>query len=320
MRAVARNTVLPLPLRTAPATTAGAAYDTVGDKYLAYADGDPRQIYAFDSHYSYGDRCVWSMLDAKLLALRSSGRRSIDILDAGCGPGTWIRRIVTRARALGFTGIRARGFDIAEAQIRRARELARPLQDLAGVELRFEVADITCPLPESDGSVDLSLCLYAVLNHLRADQVSAVIAEFGRVTAGHFITTVRAAGSPPTIYVDGIEHARRFEQDNRAERFEVELDDGRRMTFQSRLFTAYELRRLVGRRMAIESLRGLDLFHARFARDPRWNPAWLADNDGFRGELARLEEQYGSDPDFIDHAAHLLLVARAVGGSRSITG
>ncbi len=311
MRAVARTQVLSLQPPATSRGTAPAAYDEVGDKYLAYADGDARRIYAFDGHCSFADRSLWSVLDAKLLELRASGRQSVSILDAGCGPGTWIRRLVIRARALGFTGIRARGFDMAEAQIRRARHLACGLQDLAGVEITFDVGDITRPLPEADGSVDLTLCLYAVLNHLKAEDLALVMGEIGRVTSGHFVTTVRAAGSPPTIYVDGIEHARRFWQDNSAERFDVELDDGRHMTFRSRLFTARELRDVVGGQLEIEALRGLDLFHARFAHDPRWTPGWLADNHGFRDALARLEEQYAANPDFIDHATHLLLVARS---------
>jgi SAM-dependent methyltransferase len=311
MRALARNQVFPLQLPAASRGTAHAAYDEAGDKYLAYADGDARQIYAFDGHCSFADRSLWSVLDAKLMALRESGRLSLTILDAGCGPGTWIRRLVIRARALGFTCIRARGFDMAEAQIRRARHLARGLQDLAGVEIAFDVGDITRPFQEGPGSVDLTLCLYAVLNHLKSEDLALVMGEIGRVTSGHFVTTVRAAGSPPTIYVDGIEHARQFRQDNNADRFDVELDDGRRMTFQSRLFTAQELRDSVGAHLEIETLRGLDLFHARFAHDPRWTPDWLADNHRFREALARLEEQYASNPDFIDHATHLLLVARS---------
>jgi hypothetical protein len=39
------------------------------------------------------------------------------ILDAGCGPGTWLRRVVTHAHRLGFSKITARGFDVALAQV-----------------------------------------------------------------------------------------------------------------------------------------------------------------------------------------------------------
>jgi SAM-dependent methyltransferase len=309
MRAVAK-TLSPLP-RLSDATNAAEAYNNAGDDYLAYADGDPRQIYEFGGHYSYGDRYVWSVLDRKLNALRAAGKTSLTMVDAGCGPGTWLRRLIVRARGLGFTQIRARGFDIAEAQIERARHHAHALNQLAGVELRFEVADITKPFPEADASVDLTLCLYCVLNHLPDRELSNVLAEIARVTSGSVVSTVRAIGSSPTIYVDTMEHAREFRQDHVAGRVFVELQDGRRMTFNSRLYAAAELHPIVSAALEIEELRGLDLFHGRFAPDPRWNPAGLAEQRGFRDELARLEERYSADPEFMDRAAHLLLVARA---------
>jgi len=293
-----------------PVAPASAAYNEAGDKYLAYADGDPRELFAFDGQYSYGDRCLWNVLDSMLVALRQSGAQSIRLLDAGCGPGTWLRRIVTRARALGFTRIRARGFDVAQAQIRKAMQLTQGLRDITGVDLAFSVADIALPMPEADRSVDLTLCLYGVLNHLQPSALSRALGEIGRITAGHFVTTVRAAGSQPTIYVDGIEQARRFRLDHRTDVLDVELDDSRRFTFRSRLFTSRELRDAVDRHMNVEALRGLDLFHARFAHDPRWNPSWLQDNSDFIRELDRLERKYESNPDFIDRATHLLLVAR----------
>jgi len=310
MRAQLRH-VPSIRIQERPIAPAGAAYEDATDKYLAYADGDPGQLFAFDGRHAYGDRCLWSVLDSKLIALRQSGAQSLRVLDAGCGPGTWLRRVVTRAHALGFTRIRARGFDVAQSQIRKAMQLGQGLRDLAGVDLSFGVADLALPLPEADQSVDLSLCLYGVLNHLKADAVTRAVSEIGRVTAGHFITTVRAAGSQPTIYVDRIEHARRFRLDDRSDIFDVELDDARRIVFYLRLFTSSELRDAVAAHMDVESLRGLDLFHARFGRDPRWNPSWLQDKSGFLDELAQLEQKYESNPDFIDHATHLLLVARA---------
>jgi hypothetical protein len=71
--------------------------------------------------HAYADRRVWALLEAKLADLRASGASSVSLLDAGCGPGTWLRRLVTRARALGFINITARGFDIAQAQKRWSR-------------------------------------------------------------------------------------------------------------------------------------------------------------------------------------------------------
>ena len=289
---------------------AAAAYNQAGDAYIVYADGDAGRLFSFDGHYAYADRRVWSLIQAKLAERLKSGARTIRILDAGCGPGTWLRRVVAHANALGFTAITARGFDVAEAQIRRARTLARDVSGLPGVDLTFDVGDIAAPLSEEDTSVDLFLCLYGVLNHFPTSRHQAIVAEIERVLAGHFVTTVRTIGSMPTVYVDSVEKAREFRQDNEHDRCEVEFCDGRHIAFDSHLFAADELCSLVGGPLAIDDLRGLDLFHSRFAPDRRWNPASLEASDQLREELICLEETFSTDPNFIDRATHLLLVAR----------
>jgi SAM-dependent methyltransferase len=210
---------------------------------------------------------------------------------------------------MGFTRIVARGFDVAEAQIRRARVLARDAAGLPGVELRFEVSDLARPLPEADNSIDLALCLYCVLNHAPIADVRRVAGEFARVTRGHFIVTVRAVGSQPTIYVDSIDKARDLRQDHEHDLCEVDLHDGRHLSFASHLFTAVELRGIIGGAMEVDEVRGLDLFHNRFAPDARWNPATLVAPEQFFRELACLEETFATDPNFIDRATHLMAVA-----------
>ena len=285
-----------------------AAYDHAGDKYVAYADGDPNQLFAFESQYAFGDRRTWQLLDSKLGALRASGAQSVRILDLGCGPGTWLRRIVTRAHALGFASIHARGFDIAGAQVQRAQELAANLSGQPGIDLTFETGDIFKPLREADSSVDICLCLCGVLNHLPSDNLPRVFAEIARVTSGHFITTARTVGSTPSVYVGAIDQARRFRQDNRSNQLTVEFQNGRHILLPSHLFSAAELRSLATPHLDVEDLFGLDLFHGRFAADPRWNP----DTDfhaQFARELEQLETAYCRDPEFIDHATHLAMVA-----------
>jgi SAM-dependent methyltransferase len=138
------------------AANVAAAYNQAGGDYVTYADGDPTHLFAFNGLHAYADRRVWTLLEAKLTDLRATGASSIRILDAGCGPGTWLRRLVTRAHVLGFTTITARGFDVARAQIQRARLLARDLCGMSGVNLTFDVADLTGELPKADASVDLS--------------------------------------------------------------------------------------------------------------------------------------------------------------------
>jgi hypothetical protein len=188
--------------------------------------------------------------------------------------------------------------------------LARDLCELSGVNLTFDVADLTGQLPEADASVDLTLCLYSVLSHLPVASLPKISAEVARVTSGHFITTVRSVGSTPTIFVDSIEKARHFKHDSNRDRCEIELCDGRHIDVSFHLFTASELRSYFADHFDIEDLRGLDLFHNRFAPDPRWNPASLAVDSQFSDELERLEETYATSSGFVERATHLLLVAR----------
>jgi SAM-dependent methyltransferase len=286
-------------------------YNQAGDEYATYADGDPSQPFAFDGLHAYADRCVWEVLETRLADLRASGARSVRFLDAGCGPGTWLRRLVIRAHALGFDSITARGFDIAQAQIQRARLAAATLSTLPGVELTFDVADLTERLPEADCSVDIALCLYSALSHLAVGKLCDISKEIARVTSGHFITTVRPIGSTPSAFVESLESVRRLKHDHLKNRCEIDLSDGRHMAFGFHLFTAAELRSLFAGSFEIEDLRGLDLFHSRFKPDARWNPvSQVADND-LADELDRLERTYAASTEFMDRATHLLLVARS---------
>jgi hypothetical protein len=188
------------------------------------------------------------------------------------------------------------------------------------VNFTFDVADLTDRLPESDASVDISLCLYSVLSHLPVESLPDISTEIARVTSGHFITTVRSIGSTPTAFVDSIENVRELKRDHDLNRCEIEFCDGRRMAFGFHLFTASELRSYFASDFKIEDLRGLDLFHTRFTPDLRWNPALLPGDDQLAGELMRLEGSYATRPEFMDRAAHLLLVARSRGERTAVPG
>jgi SAM-dependent methyltransferase len=303
------------PLRDEATENVAAIYNRAGEDYYAYADGNPTRLFAFDGLHAYADRQVWAVLESKLRDLRASGANSISLLDAGCGPGTWLRRMVTHARKLGFTEITARGFDIAEAQVRRARLLARSLSGLPGVKLTFGVANLTGQLREADASVDITLCLYSVLSHLPIANLARVSAEIARVTKGHAVVTVRSVGSPPTAFVDLMENVHRVRQDHARDRCEIQLRDGRRNAFRVHLFTASELRSCFADHFAVEDLRGLDLFHSRFTPEPGWNPVALSSDSQFADELARLEQAYAASPAMMDRATHLLLVARSRRGT-----
>jgi SAM-dependent methyltransferase len=293
-----------------PSVDVASAYNAAGGTYLAYADGNPAGLFEFGGRFSYGDRTLWSLLDEKLRTLRRR-TTTLRVLDLGCGPGTWLRRVVTHALALGYTCIEALGTDIAERQIRCARYLSRRLARRGEVSLNFTVADIRGRLPLADKSVDLTLCLYTVLNHVPKADLPQIFKEIARVTDGELVATVRSAGSTPTIFVGPVESARHFHQDNRSDHFDVDLDDGRHASFDSHLFTAAELEALARPYLRIGDIRGLDLFHSRFASDPRWNPPDMTASSGLLAKLDRGEAAFCRDPDFIDHATHLLLIAES---------
>jgi hypothetical protein len=141
--------------------------------------------------------------------------------------------------------------------------------------------------------------------------MSLMPTAIARVTSGYFITTVRPIGSTPTAFVDPVENVRRLNQDNIRDRCEIDLSDGRRMAFDFHLFTAVELLGYFANCFDIEDLRGLDLFHGRFMPDPRWNQVSPPGDSQLADELARLEKAYATSPEFMDRAAHLLLVARS---------
>jgi SAM-dependent methyltransferase len=287
------------------------AYNQAGRDYVAYADGNPNRLFSFSGLHAYADRRVWSILEAKLHELKAAGATSVTLLDAGCGPGTWLRRLVTRALMLGFSRITARGFDVSCGQIEIARALARDLASMPGVELRFEVSDLESRMPEADASIDITVCLYSVLSHLRVTSLPGVAKELGRVTRGHFVSTVRAVGSTPTIFVDSLDKVRQFRHDHSQDRCDVELADGQRLSLRSHLFTARELKSCLSQHFDVEDLCGLDLFHTRFAPDHRWNPPCNELSRPIEADLEGLEEIYMRRDQFMDRATHLLFVGRA---------
>jgi hypothetical protein len=76
-------------------------------------NGRFERLFAFNGLHAYANRRIWTLLETKLTDLRATGASSINILDAGCSPGIWLHRLVTRAQTLGLPNITTRGFDDA---------------------------------------------------------------------------------------------------------------------------------------------------------------------------------------------------------------
>ncbi len=72
------------------AANVAAAYNQAGGDYVAYADGDPTHLFAFNGLHAYADRRIWTVLEAKLTHLVlpapvARGLRKVADLSEGAG-------------------------------------------------------------------------------------------------------------------------------------------------------------------------------------------------------------------------------------------
>jgi SAM-dependent methyltransferase len=294
-----------------PLSDTALAYNGLAETYLAHAAGETSSLFQFHGTHGYADRTLWSRLDAMLVRLWTDGRRAIRILDLGCGAGSWLLRLAVRARDLGFSAIDGLGIDVAPAMIDLARSRLRYAYD-PHIGLRFEVADMMEMLEEEDeASYDIVLCLNGVLNHLPAEQRARAAAGIERVSDGEIFVSAQSIGGNLSIDLADAFDVRQFHQDNADDRLEIHLQDGRHLELPSHLFSAAELTALFSDQVERQELLGLDLFHARFHDNPRWNPIGLdhADRDG---ELDRLEHLCEAMPAMVDSASQILFHGRMV--------
>ncbi|MEN3748207.1 methyltransferase domain-containing protein [Sphingomonas sp. HF-S3] len=99
----------------------------------------------------------WPAIERLLFAMRKAGRRSIRIVDAGCGAGDLLIQAARHARSIGFLAIEGRGIDRDPAAIARARSTAKLLADPA-IGLSFESGYARAALAdEAEAPADLIL-------------------------------------------------------------------------------------------------------------------------------------------------------------------
>src|SRR5262245_30662144 len=72
---------------------AARAYDYVSEDYGSYADGDGLEgPTRSGNRFAHADAIVWEVIRKAIDDVRSAGVTTLRVLDAGCGPGTWIDR------------------------------------------------------------------------------------------------------------------------------------------------------------------------------------------------------------------------------------
>jgi SAM-dependent methyltransferase len=300
--------------RPTPVSATARAYDQVGEAYGAYADGREADEGCSANRFAHADSIVWASIRKTIDELREPGITTLRILDAGCGPGTWIGRVAAYARRADLD-IDATGFDIAEGQlaIARWRMAGAAGSASANARVRFLTHNLADPLPWSDGEFDIVLCNYIVLNHLDRSALPGAIGELCRVASHRVIATLRAVASPVTACIVGTEHVTEYHHDCRSGELRLVLKDGSEHVLTLNLYSAERLKALFGTQATIVDLRAVDLFLSRFALDENWTAHLVRTLPGREQVLRSLqdaEEQLCREPAWLDHGTHVLLVAR----------
>jgi SAM-dependent methyltransferase len=264
----------------------------------------------------HADTIVWQTICTTIDELRNAGISCLRVLDAGCGPGTWLRRIAARAHRQGL-GVEAVGFDISTGQLDIARKRAESLSTgLAGAntpKIEFLQHSLANSLPWQTRHFHIVLCNFAVLNHLPRTALPGAIAELCRVGRHRLIATLRALASPPTACIVGTDQVRELQEDCGRGQLTLVLEDGTRHVLTFNLYSAETLAALFAPHAAIVDLRAIDLFVSRFAPRPNWTEILvnrLASRQQVIERLKELEEPLCRLPGWVDHGTHVLLVAR----------
>jgi SAM-dependent methyltransferase len=297
--------------------TVAHAYDHVGDAYTRYADGegadDPASAAVRSVH---ADTIVWQTLRTAIGELREQGVSRLRVLDAGCGPGTWLTRIAADAHRQGLD-VDGVGFDISAGQLAIARERASSMLARSTgpgrPRLEFLEYSLTERLPWPDDHFHMVLCNFAVLNHLPRASLPGAIGELCRVASDRVVATLRALASPPTACIVGPEQVYDLQEDCARGELAVTLKDGTRHVLTFNLYSADTLRALFASEATILDLRAVDLFVSRFSPDASWTEVLvnrLVGRPEVVQRLKELEEPLCRLPGWIDHGTHVLIAAR----------
>jgi SAM-dependent methyltransferase len=295
------------------------AYGRDPGRYTRYANGDPgRDLFGFlaasAGRYAHADRIVWARLRDEIdrIVGRTSPGRTIRILDAGSGDGTWSIRLADYLEGLGRR-YSIRGLDLTPELIRRGEEGLTQYQASRGrrLNVRFEEGDLERTLPYETGRFDLTLTLYTVLNHIRRDALKATAAELLRVTrtGGRHFTVVKAPGGEPTAYVCDLADVKDFRQEG--DRMVIVEHDGDEHSLIVNLIPSARLRDLFHEQGgSVVDLFGIDLFLGPILGRPRASAQCRLPGEESAAwrYFARLDEAHCRDPEAINYAGHIGIV------------
>jgi SAM-dependent methyltransferase len=317
------RTMVPLPILPAAEAVANA-YDYAGDDYGHYADGEEQEdIATGPARSAHADAILWGAICATIDQLRTEGVATLRVLDAGCGPGAWIRRIAAHAHQHELN-VEAVGFDISTGQLDIARRrtdrfLAR-IGGACSLKVEFLEHSLAKALPWANGQFHLVLCNFAVLNHLPQAVLHTAIAELCRVASARVIATVRALASPATACIVSPDRVREYHLDCTRGQLALLLKDGTEHQIPFNPYSAEALKELFVAHATIIDIRAMDLFLSRFAPDAHWTAVLIKSLPGRQETtsfLRDLEESLCRLPAWVNQGTHVLIVAEPTSANSS---
>lgn len=274
------------------------AYSKFSKPYVEYADGKLESLYDFTNRqYSYSDKVLWDRIKSVIFNSLLK-KRAINILDIGCGPGTWALRIFDTFRSLNVD-INIVGIDISSEMIsiaRKRKEKYISKNGLDEISINYFEHDINTPLPFKDNEFDISLSLYTVLNHIKFSNVIPVVKEVMRCTSTTNIITVKSNLGNPTAYVCSMNEIEYYKQHN--DILEFKHKDNYKGIMRSHLFDYKELKMILSTFSKTEiEITGLDLVFSK-----------LSDSNLPISLIKKIEEMLCSDFAWINYANHLMFI------------
>jgi len=271
------------------------AYDLAHD-YVKFADGDVEKdlfsFQKFENYWDYNDITTWKMIKRHIAEVQPR-----NVLDIGCGPGSWSLRI-----AHDFPEVEVTGIDYSPGQIDRALELMQNYD--FDHRVRFNVAD-AIDLPFDDNEFDVSICLHDVLNHI--PDYEKAIREIMRVTSKLNITSVHGPYGPPTFFVCSKESITSSEKDGNVVRFVDE--DGEEYEVYFNPFSSGELKEGFAGYSEIIDCLGIDIFCYKCFDGREMNYASMFPH------FDQLERNRCRELPFIDFAKHIMIVSSPLNGN-----
>lgn len=283
------------------------AYHNHSRIYSIYANGvvkNENDLLNFKGRqFGFEDEQMWCLIMSEISLLIRKGKKSIRILDVGCGDGIWLLRVAHACQSTFGIDVRGVGIDYAPNMIQEARQKldwCRRNFPHFRFDVDFKEGDICERLPFADREFDITLCLNTVLNHVAAEQLAGAANNLLRVTNEVNISSVKATGSPKTAYICSMSAVEEFDQ--RGDWLKLTLKDGTKETLRSHLFTPEEFKSLFSAVGTVKELMGHDILASLFVENRFSDETWPAPY------VQSLESALCHQNEFIDKANHMVIM------------